>query len=59
MGIDYINLSSTSMEDLPDLLASLPTVILASIESLVNPEIQTAIRRSKISYIAIDECQVR
>ena len=51
MGVTFITLKGTKAMDLPDLLAKKPTVILASIESLVDPVTMAAIRSHKMAYI--------
>ena len=58
--IPYLNLSEVRNHgDITTKLQELePKVIIASIEDMANSSIQSQIQTLKISYIALDECQV-
>jgi len=59
--IPYLNISELSTkEDVQSKLEAVkPKVIICSIEDINKEEIQASLQLQKISYIAIDECQVR
>ena len=58
--IPFINLSELSSSEAiqTKLLAVKPKIILCSIEDINTEEKQSALQNTKISYIAVDECQV-
>ena len=60
LGLRYVNLTSTPAEALEEHIASVkPHVLIGNVESLTSADIQRKISWLKISYIAVDEAQVK
>ena len=60
LGLRYVNLTSTPAEALEEHIASVkPHVLIGNVESLTSTDIQRKISWLKISYIAVDEAQVK
>ena len=59
-GIPYLNLSEVQdPAEIPEKLAQInPRVILSSIESISDPNVQRFLQSLEVAYIAVDECQV-
>ena len=58
--IPCINLSKINPKDIKAKIeVTQPKVILTSIEDIVKPEVQSELQLLSISYVAVDECQVR
>ena len=59
--IPFINLSDiTHPEEIPQKIESLkPKIILCSIENIVDEAVQKSLQKLKVSYVAVDECQVK
>ena len=59
--IPYLNISD--IKNPADIGAKLqqiePKILLSSIEDISNPTVQAQLHSLKISYVALDECQVR
>ena len=57
--IPYLNLSETPpLEIEAKILATEPKILLASIEDISNPLIQSQLQNVEVSYVALDEAQV-
>ena len=58
--IPYVNISEIpNSQDIKLKIDEVkPKVILASIESVSQEEVQSCLQRLDISYVAVDECQV-
>ena len=60
LGLRYVNLTSTPAEALEEHIASVkPHVLIGNVESLTSTDIQRKISWLKISYIAVDEAEVK
>ena len=57
--VPFCNISGLSAaEIIPSLISSQAKVVLSSIETISDLNVQKAILNLKVNYIAIDECQV-
>ena len=57
--IPYLNLSEINPLEIQEKIDSEdPKILLASIEDITNPVIQSQIQNVDVSYIALDEAQV-
>ena len=60
LGLKYVSLTCSPVDSLEEKIRiTKPHVLLSNVESLTSPDIQRRISKLKISYIAVDEAQVR
>ena len=60
LGLKYVSLTCSPVDSLEEKIRiTKPLVLLSNVESLTSPDIQRRISKLKISYIAVDEAQVR
>ena len=58
--IPYLNLSETPPQEIKEKInARDPKILLASIEDISSPDIQSQLQSVDVSYVALDEAQVR